>query len=81
MVQCSTVTGRDLLGDTHGVLALGDQRLLVVLSLWSDRDELQCVGSGTELPVHWFHLLTGAVGQINTTDGILTQREEMTTFI
>lgn len=53
---------RDLLGDTHGILALTDKCLFVVLSLWSHCDELKCVGSGAELSVGWFHLVAGAVG-------------------
>ena len=63
----------NLLGDTHGVLALTDECLSVVLSLWPDCDELECVGSGAELSVGWFHSLAGAVGQVDATNGILTE--------
>lgn len=67
-----------LLGDTHGILALTDERLFVILSLWSDRDELKCVGSGTELSVYWVHCATGAVSQVDTTNGTLVGRENNT---
>lgn len=66
----------DLLGDTHGVLALTDECLLIVLSLWPHRDELERVRSGAELAVDRFHLGTGAVRQVDATDGILTGEEE-----
>lgn len=66
---------RHLLCDTHGVLALADQRLPVVLPLWADCDELKRVGPSTELPVGWFHLLSGAVGQAEAANGILAEEE------
>jgi len=65
--------GHHLLGDTHGVLALAHEGFPVVVSLGSDRDELKRVGSGAELPVDWLHLLTGAAGQVEAPDGILTK--------
>lgn len=70
--------GGHSLGDTQGVLTLGDQRLLVVLPLRSDCNQLQGVGSSTELSVHWSHLLTGAVGQVDASDWVLTPRRENT---
>lgn len=72
-----TDVGRDgehSLGDTHGVLALADQRLLVVLPLRTHRDELERVGPGTELPVGGLHPLAGAVCQVDTADGMLAGR-------
>lgn len=68
--------GVDLLGDTQGVLALADQCLSVVLSLWSDCDQLKCVGSGAELSVGWFHFFTGAVSQVDAADGVLIEGGE-----
>lgn len=62
-----------ILCDTHGVLALTDERLFVVISLRSDCDELQRVWSGTELPVGRLHFLTGAVGQADAPNGILAE--------
>lgn len=64
----------DLLGDTHGILALADQCLFVIFSLWPDCDELKRVGSGTELSVNWFHSVTGAVSQVDASNGILRVR-------
>lgn len=62
---------RDLLGDTHCVFTLADERLYVTLSLRPDGDQLKCVGPGTELPVGWLHLTTGAVGQVDATYWVL----------
>lgn len=67
--------GEDLLGDTQGVLALTDQCLFVVLPLRSDRDELKRVRSGTKLSVCWSDLLTGAIGQVDSTNGILSKHK------
>lgn len=74
MCVCVISSG-DLLGDTHGVLALTDQRLSVVLSLWSHCDQLKCVWSGAKLSVCWFHLLAGAVSQVDAAHGMLTEEE------
>lgn len=52
-------------------MTLGDQRLLVVLPLRPDCDQLQGVGPSAELPVHRSHHVTGAVGQVDATDGTL----------
>jgi hypothetical protein len=62
---------RDLLGDTHCVFTLADKRLYVTLSLRPDGDQLKCVGPGTELPVGWLHLTTGAVGQVDASNWLL----------
>lgn len=67
---------RNLRGDTHGILALTDKCLFVILSLWSHCDELKRVGSGTELSVGWFHFLTGAVSQVDATNRILTEENK-----
>lgn len=68
---CGHIYYRYLLGDTHCVLALTDECLSVILSLWSDCDKLKCVWSGTELSVGWFHFCTGAVSQVNSSNRIL----------
>lgn len=70
------ICDRHSLGDTHGVLTLGHQRLLVVLPLRSDCNQLQGVGTSAELSVHWSHLFTGAVGQVDASNGTLTPRRE-----
>lgn len=65
----------DLLGDTHGVFTLADERLSVVLSLRPDSDQLEGVGPGTELSVGWLHLTTDAVGQVDATHWVLDRHE------
>lgn len=72
----SSQTDRHSLGHTQVVVTLGDQRLLVVLPLGPDCDQLQGVGPSTELPVDWSHHVTGAVGQVDATDGTLPPREK-----
>lgn len=74
LVRSTCPYGGDLPGDTHGVLALADERFSVIISPWSDGDELQRVGPGTELSAGWFHCLTGAVGQVDATNGILREQ-------
>jgi len=60
-----------LLCDTHGVVALADQGLPVVVPLGPDRDQLQGVGSGAELPVDRLHPPAGAVSQVYAAHWVL----------
>lgn len=62
---------QDSLGDTHGVVAVADQRLAVVLPLRPHRDDLQRVGSSAELAVDRLHAAVGAVGQVEAAHGLL----------
>lgn len=78
MFICKHVNCRNLRCDTHGVLALTDECLFVILSLWSDNDELECVRSGTKLSVGWFHFLTSTVSQVDATNRILTEDRKKT---
>lgn len=65
----------DLLGDTHGVAALADERLAVVLALWAYGDELKGVGPRAELAVRWLHPVAGAVGQVQSPNRVLRGHE------
>lgn len=69
--------GGNLPSDTHGVLALADKSFSVIVSPWSDGDELKRVGSGTKLSAGWFHCLTCTVGQIDAPNGILRDVEQL----
>lgn len=69
LVLC--VGTQPVFGYTHGVHALADQSLAVVLSLGPNCDQLKCVGSGAELSVSRLHPLTCAVGQVDAANGIL----------
>lgn len=65
-----------LLCDTHGVLALADQGLPVIVPLGPDRDQLQGVGSGTELPIGWLHPPAGRVSQVYAAQWLLVTRNK-----
>ena len=68
----------DLRGDTHGVLALADECLFILLSLRPHGDELKRVWPSTELSVRRLHLFASAVRQVNATDWALGKRKEST---
>lgn len=65
----------NLRGDTQGVRALTDERLLVALSLRPHRDQLKGIGPGAELPVGRFHLLAGAAGKVDAANGVLKRQK------
>lgn len=74
--------GNVLRCDTHGVLALADQSLFVIVPLWSHCDQFKGVGSGTELTVRRFHFTTRTACQVHTTNRILckTQGTDLLTY-
>lgn len=68
----------NLLSDTHSVMALADEGLLVVLSLRPHRDQLKRVGPCTELTVRRLHPVTCAVCKVDPANWVLRQTDEQT---